>query len=119
MFVLVTIPLQWLAYAALIHFAFKLSWTRSAVAALIRVCVGSALYWTLKMALPLSFFATHFISAPLAWSIVALIDPRRSWRRLLYWVALGTAVTVAVNYVLFGLSFGDDYFRESVHLIPG
>lgn len=119
MFVLVTIPLQWLAYAALIRFAFKLSWARSALTALIRVCVGSALYWALKVVLPLSFFATHFVSAPTAWSLVALMDPRRSWRRLVYWVVLGTAVTVAINYVLFGLSSGDDYFRESLQLIPG
>jgi hypothetical protein len=119
MFVLLTIPLQWLAYTLLIRFAFKLSLGRSVLAALIRVCVGSALYWGLKMALPLSFFATHFVSAPIAWALVAPVDPRRSWRRLLYWVALGTAVTVALNYVFFGMSSGDDYFQESLHLIPG
>ncbi len=118
MFVLLTIPLQWLAYAALIRFAFKLALRRSMLAALIRVCVGSALSWVLKLTLPLSFFATHFVSAPIAWSLVAFLDPRRSWRRLLYWVALGTAVTVALNYVFFGLS-GDDYFQDSLHLIPG
>jgi hypothetical protein len=83
------------------------------------VAVGSVLYWVLKVALPLSFFATHFVSAPIAWSLVAPIDPRRSWRRLLYWVALGTAVTVALNFAFFGVSSGDDYFQETLYLIPG
>ncbi|HEX8794124.1 MAG TPA: hypothetical protein VF765_24445 [Polyangiaceae bacterium] len=116
--VLLAIPVQWLVYGVLAHVVFKLTRRRAALLALARVAVGVAIYWPAKLVLPLSFFATHFVSAPIAWAVVAAIDPRRSWPRLLLWVGLGTAVSVVLNYAFFGLG-SDDYFKESLNLIPG
>jgi hypothetical protein len=117
---LLAIPLvQWLAYTAFARYVFRVPGKRAWLLGGLRVVAGAAIYWPIKVAATASFFATHLFSAPLAWAIVALFDPRRSWRRWLLWIVVGTVASVALNLLIFGTTMRDDYFKDSLRLIPG
>ncbi len=119
MLLFLTIPLQWLAYTAFARYAFRVPGGRAWLIGTLRVVLGTAIYWSIKIAAMASFFATHLFSAPLAWGIVALLDPQRTWRRWLLWVVVGTVVSVVLNLIMFGATVPNDYFKDSVRLFPG
>src|SRR5579862_2863255 len=100
---IVVIPLvQWLAYTAFARYVFKVHGGRAWLIGGLRVAVGAAIYWPIKIAAMPTFFATHLISAPLAWALVAPLDPRRSWHRWFLWIAVGTVASVLLNLLMFG-----------------
>jgi len=111
---LITAPVQWVVYAIVIRSAFELSGGRAVLVALFRVLAGAAVYTLLERMVHLSAFTLHFISAPIAWAVVAPSDPRLTWRRLLLWTAVGTAATAGLDYVLFKTLMRADYFQMSL-----
>jgi hypothetical protein len=118
----VVVLLHVVLYAALLRFGFRLTWLRASLVAMLREAVGAALYWALMTPYELdwSFATTLLVTAPLAWLLVAPLDPRRSLARLWRWVLAGSAVSIAVNYVLFGLLLGHEFFHSrSLQLIRG
>ena len=93
---------QFAVYLALARFAFALPIAQAAAVALVRVLLGGVLFWLL-MGVTLgnapSVGGVLAVSAPVAWFVAALMDPRRSVQRAIGWVLLGTVVTFSVNEV--------------------
>jgi len=108
--VLGVLVVQLVAYFALARFAFCVPAWRAAGIATLRVVIGVILFFGLVLlnadkSTPVG--AWLGISSPIAWGLVALLDPRRSIRRGVAWALLGTALTFGVNELYWRLVLGE------------
>jgi hypothetical protein len=116
--ILLTVPVQWVVYAIVIRSVFELPGGRAILVALLRVGSGVAVQALLDRVIHPSLLTLHIVSAPIAWAAVAPFDPRISWRRMLLWMAMGTAATAGLDYVLFKTLLREDQLQMPFHGLP-
>jgi hypothetical protein len=101
---------QVIFYFALARFAFRVPTPLAAAITIVRIAIGMILFWGLVL---LNLGDTDpvreylVISAPIAWAMASLIDPRRSIPRGAVWVLAGTSLTFGVNELYWRLIFGE------------
>jgi len=105
-FIALPLVVQLAAYFGLGRLAFQLPTGRALGIAVARVVIGVMLFLA---CFPLvdTIGAGLLISSPIAWLVIAFMDPRRSIRRAIAWVLVGTALTLAVNESCWRLMIGE------------
>jgi hypothetical protein len=96
--VIVVLPMavQFASYFGLARLAFGVPRATAVRIAGVRVVVGLVLFWACFLLAGTVGTGLAF-SSPIAWTVAAFMDPRRSIRRGIAWVVVGTALTFAIN----------------------
>jgi hypothetical protein len=80
----------------------------------VRLSVGIPLYLLVYVSMSLPALGLVLgITAPIAWFVASLFDPKRSATRMLAWVIAGTLVSFAMNWLGVSLlGFGEMFFER-------
>jgi hypothetical protein len=100
---------QMVAYLLTARWGLRLPWPRSWAVAAARTVVGAGLYWGTYAVTGATFAVCLLVSAPLAWAAASVLDAQRP-RRVVRFVVVGTAVSLAVNFAAWGALMGGDFF---------